>query len=172
MTKHDRNDFWMFGNQSRRGFMSGFRASRGMMEPAILSALQEKPMHGYELISALETKSQGIWRPSAGSIYPTLQLLEDKELLTSREQDGKKIYSLTKSGKQAASEAEVDLGDLFGDRSRQLHDFRQIHQDMSDIMHMMRTIYRKGSEAQKQALASQVVAFKQGLHDITQEDHL
>ena len=58
----------------------GHRARRGDVRTALLSLLADKPMHGYDLIRELEQRSGGAWRPSPGSIYPTLQLLEDEAL--------------------------------------------------------------------------------------------
>jgi DNA-binding PadR family transcriptional regulator len=57
------------------------------------------PAHGYEVIRRLEERSGGLWRPSAGSVYPTLQLLEEQGLLTSREDGGKRVYELTDEGR-------------------------------------------------------------------------
>jgi DNA-binding PadR family transcriptional regulator len=71
---------------------------------AILSLLAERPMHGYEMIQELETRSAGMWRPSAGSIYPTLQLLEDEGLIASESEGGKKLFSLTEAGREAAED--------------------------------------------------------------------
>jgi DNA-binding PadR family transcriptional regulator len=59
-------------------------------------------MHGYEMIQELEARTDGQWRPSAGSIYPTLQLLEDEGLVSSEEVDGKRVFSLTDAGRKAA----------------------------------------------------------------------
>jgi DNA-binding PadR family transcriptional regulator len=81
---------------------SGFRARRGVLAPTILRLLLEKPMHGYEIISTLEEKTHGLWRPSAGVVYPTLQLLEDQALVASQEQSGKRVYALTKTGRAQA----------------------------------------------------------------------
>jgi DNA-binding PadR family transcriptional regulator len=61
-------------------------------------------MHGYEMIQELEERTGGRWRPSAGSIYPTLQLLEDEGLVSAEEVDGKKVFSLTDSGREAVPE--------------------------------------------------------------------
>ena len=83
-------------------FPGGPRARRGDVRAAILTLLLEKPMHGYEMIRELEARSGGFWRPSAGSIYPTLQLLEDEGLLHSEEADGKRLYALTDAGRQEA----------------------------------------------------------------------
>jgi len=71
---------------------------------AILALLDDRPMHGYEIIQELEERTGGRWTPSAGSIYPTLQLLEDEGLITPEEVEGRKVFSLTESGKEAAPE--------------------------------------------------------------------
>jgi DNA-binding PadR family transcriptional regulator len=71
---------------------------------AILALLGERPMHGYEMIQQLEERTGGRWRPSAGSIYPTLQLLEDEGLVKGEEVEGKRVFSLTDSGTKAVEE--------------------------------------------------------------------
>src|SRR5919106_4340668 len=81
----------------------GHRARRGDVRTAILALLEERPMHGYEMIQQLEERSGGRWRPSAGSIYPTLQLLEDEGLVSGEEVDGKRVFSLTEAGTKAAT---------------------------------------------------------------------
>jgi DNA-binding PadR family transcriptional regulator len=78
------------------------RVRRGDVRSAILALLDDRPMHGYEMIQELEERTGGRWTPSAGSIYPTLQLLEDEGLVTPEEVDGRKVYSLTDAGKEAA----------------------------------------------------------------------
>src|SRR3954453_6347449 len=80
------------------------RVRRGDVRSAVLALLDDRPMHGYEIITELEERTGGRWRPSAGSIYPTLQLLEDEGLVTAEEVDGRKVYSLTDSGKEAVPE--------------------------------------------------------------------
>ena len=74
------------------------RRRRGDIRTAILAVLAEGPGHGYDIITRLEDKSGGAWRPSAGSVYPTLQQLEDEGLATSAESDGKRIYTITAAG--------------------------------------------------------------------------
>jgi DNA-binding PadR family transcriptional regulator len=78
---------------------------RGEIRPLILAALAIRPMHGYEVIQELEEQSGGRWRPSAGSVYPTLQQLADEGLVTSEEVDGRRTYTLTDAGRAAASAA-------------------------------------------------------------------
>jgi DNA-binding PadR family transcriptional regulator len=62
-------------------------------------------MHGYEMIQELESRTDGMWRPSPGSVYPTLQLLEDEGLVTAQESDGKRLFSLTDPGRAEAAKA-------------------------------------------------------------------
>lgn len=81
------------------GLYGMIQARRGDIGPLLLRALQERPMHGYEVIKHLEDKSQGMWRPSPGSVYPTLQMLEEQGLVVGREEGGKKVYALTEQGK-------------------------------------------------------------------------
>jgi DNA-binding PadR family transcriptional regulator len=80
------------------------RVRRGDVRSAILALLDDRSMHGYEMITELDERTGGRWRPSAGSIYPTLQLLEDEGLVTAEEVEGRKVYSLTDSGKEAVPE--------------------------------------------------------------------
>ncbi len=80
----------------------GFRARRGDLAPTILRLLLEKPMHGYEIITTLQEKTHGMWRPSAGAVYPTLQLLEEQELVAGKVQNDKRVYALTESGRKQA----------------------------------------------------------------------
>src|SRR3954463_4432982 len=81
------------------------RVRRGDVRSAILALLDDRPMHGYEMITELDERTGGRWRPSAGSIYPTLQLLEDEGLVTAEEGGGRKFYSLTDSGKEAVPDS-------------------------------------------------------------------
>ena len=77
---------------------------RGVFKYIILQYLKDKPHHGYEIIRALEERFHGLYSPSAGTIYPRLQRLEEHGLVTSTEQDGKKIYAITREGLRFLSE--------------------------------------------------------------------
>ncbi len=76
------------------------RAQRGDVKAAILSLVKEAPRHGYDIIVEIEQRSNGAWKPSPGSIYPTLQVLEDQGLLSGSDSDGKRIYSITDLGNE------------------------------------------------------------------------
>ena len=78
---------------------------RGDVRTAILALLAEQPMHGYQIIGQLGERSGGMWRPSAGSVYPTLQQLENEGLVKGEEKEGRKVYALTEDGKSAARRA-------------------------------------------------------------------
>ncbi|BBX99288.1 PadR family transcriptional regulator [Mycobacterium lacus] len=83
------------------------RGRRGDVRAAILALLTERPMHGYEIIQQIAERSNGIWRPSPGSVYPTLQLLDDEGLITASETDGnKRLFELTGDGRAAAEKIE------------------------------------------------------------------
>jgi DNA-binding PadR family transcriptional regulator len=82
----------------------GARARRGDVRAAVLRLLSESPMHGYQIIQELSARSGGAWSPSAGSVYPTLQLLADEGLIVSAETAGKKVFSLTDAGTAAVAE--------------------------------------------------------------------
>ena len=89
-----------------RGFRGGpffgppRRAGRGDIRAAILRLLGEEPMHGYQIIGELGRRSGGAWQPSPGSVYPTLQQLQDEGLVRSTETDGgKRVFELTDEGR-------------------------------------------------------------------------
>lgn len=82
----------------REMFGGGRRARRGNVRAAILSLLAEQPRNGYQLMQELEVRSQGTWRPSSGSVYPTLSQLEDEGLVETAVIAGNKAFKLTKQG--------------------------------------------------------------------------
>ncbi|MEV5027208.1 PadR family transcriptional regulator [Paenibacillus sp. LPE1-1-1.1] len=73
--------------------------SRGGVKFALLELLEKESMHGYQMMKALEDQSGGTYKPSAGSIYPTLQMLRDQGFVESSKQDGKKVFEITDEGR-------------------------------------------------------------------------
>ncbi len=111
----------------------GFRVfDRGDLKYMILKLLSKKPMHGYEVMRALEEESCGCYSASAGSVYPTLQMLEDQGHVSCEEKDGKKVYSITEEGR-AFLEENGDLVDDILDRISSFTDrfFRSEMRDLS-----------------------------------------
>jgi DNA-binding PadR family transcriptional regulator len=98
--RHGRRHTRNFG--AGHGF--GRRAGRGDIRAAILALLAEEPMHGYQIIQELTERTGGVWRPSPGSVYPTLQQLEDEELVReTASESGKRVYELTDTGREQAA---------------------------------------------------------------------
>lgn len=88
-----------------RGRPRGRGPRRGNVRAAVLALLTERPMHGYEMIQELDQRTGGVWRPSPGSVYPTLQMLEDEGLIVSADAGGRKAYTLTDTGREEAAQA-------------------------------------------------------------------
>ena len=115
-----------WGGPSERGPRRGGRGQRLNVRPALLALLLERPMHGYEMIQELDTRTGGIWRPSPGSVYPTLQLLEDEGLIEVEATGGRKRYTLTEAGRTEAEAAAQNppWGQFTDDTMSQVQEFR------------------------------------------------
>ena len=82
---------------------------KGDLKYVILDLLKDKSSHGYEIIRAMEDTFHGFYSPSAGSVYPTLQMINDMGYTSSSEHDGKKIYTISEEGKRFLSEHQEDI---------------------------------------------------------------
>src|ERR1700743_450824 len=103
------------GRGGRRG-APGRRGRRGDVRAAILVLLAERPMHGYEIIQEVAERSQDLWKPSPGSVYPTLPLLVDEGLMSGEKTEGsKKLFQLTDAGKEAAEKVATPPWDEIAD---------------------------------------------------------
>jgi DNA-binding PadR family transcriptional regulator len=89
------------GYWDRQAFGGGRgRRRRGDVRQAVLLMLAERPLNGYQLMQLIEARSRGRWRPSPGSVYPTLAALEDGGLIRATEHEGSKLYELTAAGRK------------------------------------------------------------------------
>jgi DNA-binding PadR family transcriptional regulator len=79
----------------------------------ILKLLREKPMHGYEVMKALEEHTRGCYKPSPGTVYPTLQWLEDEGLVVAKDVEGKKVYEISDAGRRFLDEHRGTVEDIF-----------------------------------------------------------
>jgi DNA-binding PadR family transcriptional regulator len=86
------------------GFSRGPKAGRGDVRAAILALLQEGPRNGYQIMSEIEERSGGAWRPSPGAVYPALQQLADEGLIEAEEASGRRSFSLTDAGRRYIEE--------------------------------------------------------------------
>jgi len=87
----------------------GPKARRGDVRAAILAVLAEQPMNGYQLIQEIAERSGGVWKPSPGSIYPTLQQLEDEGLVTADAEVGRRTFTLTDEGRAYVAEHQDEV---------------------------------------------------------------
>jgi DNA-binding PadR family transcriptional regulator len=83
---------------------------RGDVRAAVLALLAEEPRHGYAIMSEITQRSDGLWRPSPGSVYPVLQQLQDEGLVSVEESDGRRVFSLTETGRAYVEEHRERIG--------------------------------------------------------------
>jgi DNA-binding PadR family transcriptional regulator len=86
------------------GSPRGPKAGRGDVRAAILALLREGPRNGYQIMSEIEERSDGAWRPSPGAVYPALQQLADEGLIEGEESGGRRTFSLTDAGRRHVEE--------------------------------------------------------------------
>ena len=150
----DGDSDWPFGRRGRRGW-GGFGGlgqserffGRGDLKYVILELLKDQPRHGYDIIRALEDRMRGYYRPSPGSVYPTLQMLEDLGYVTSTQHEGKKVYTITAEGLRYLEEQRSTVDDI---RSRISAGWDAAQRpEVSDLMHevqqLARALFRQGT---------------------------
>jgi DNA-binding PadR family transcriptional regulator len=147
------------------------RMRRGDIRTALLVALGDGPAHGYELISRLEQKSGGTWRPSPGSVYPTLQLFEDEGLVKAEERDGKRVFALTDAGRAEAAKRVEEHGatpwdaDPEGDTPN-----RALRKAAGQLFAAAKQVVQTGDAAQIDRAVVAVKAASKELYQILSED--
>lgn len=142
------------------------QSKRGLIREAVLTLLAEQPMHGYQLITELGERTGGRWRPSAGSIYPTLQQLEDESLVTAQEQDGRRVFALTDTGRTAAAALDsVRPWTRRGDDARD--DIRSLAHELGIAAVQ---VMRVGSPAANDAARTVLTDARRSLYRILAED--
>jgi DNA-binding PadR family transcriptional regulator len=155
------------GHWHGRGHGRG-RGRRGDVRAAVLALLAERPMHGYEMIQELDSRTGGIWRPSPGSIYPTLQLLEDEGLIVSEESGGRRRFTLTEEGQAEAARAAENAPwqEYADDTVSQAKDFRDA---AFGIMNALRQVGFAGTEEQRRRALDVLNETKRKLYAILAE---
>src|SRR4051794_12220567 len=125
----------------------GDRARRGDVRAAILLALEDAPMHGYQLIQEIDERSGGVWHPSPGAIYPALALLEDEGLVTITVDGGRKMARLTDEGRAHLDDNRETLGDPFSVQGPN-PTLREIGDLMRDLMIASKVLTRSATDDQ------------------------
>jgi DNA-binding PadR family transcriptional regulator len=135
MVRQQDNKRALFGPEFGRGRQ---RFLRGHLNHIVLEIIKEKPRHGYDVIKGIEEKFHGLYSPSAGSVYPILQALEDHGFLTSSQDSGKKVYSITVDGEQELKENKDKFSEMRERLRKHLGDlggYRDLMGEMGQTMH-------------------------------------
>ncbi|MBV8931992.1 MAG: PadR family transcriptional regulator [Kutzneria sp.] len=159
----------MAGFLGRGGRRGGRRQRRGNVRAAVLALLAERPMHGYEMIQELAQRTHGLWKPSPGSVYPTLQLLTDEGLITAAEQGGKRLFTLTESGNaEVANQASsTPWAEVAGDVDQ---DAMQLHTALSQLFMAVDQISQAGTEEQKTKAVKAINDAKRRIYELLAQD--
>ncbi|WP_242891382.1 PadR family transcriptional regulator [Actinomadura litoris] len=146
----------------------GRRTRRGNVRAALLALLAERAMHGYEMIQELDNRTGGVWRPSPGSVYPTLQMLEDEGLVSSEEQGGKRLFALTEAGRQEASAQTVAPWDEVTEAAGE--NVMRGREAIGQLLGALQQVMSVGSEAQKERALDVVNDARRRLYGILADD--
>ena len=171
---HHRHRHHGFGPGPFGGFGSGGgprgrgrKARRGDIRTAALLLLNEEPRNGYEIMQEVEERSDGVWRPSPGSVYPALAQLEDEGLIRSQELDGRKLFALTDEGRAYVKERGEDKSppweQMSGDVSNQAHELGKL---MREVASAFVQVMKTGSEAQMGEARKILAAARKDLYRI------
>ncbi len=148
----------MFNSQHDHGFPFGMgfgrgrgfgreRLMRGHLNMIILELIKERPRHGYDVIKAIEEKFHGLYSPSAGSVYPILQELEDQDFVTSSAESGKKIYSISKQGERELKANQDKFADMRDHLRHRFGDMGRYSELMREMGYMTQFVFGKLRES-------------------------
>ncbi|WP_320065272.1 PadR family transcriptional regulator [Micromonospora sp. RTGN7] len=159
------------GGGGRGGHRGRGRGRRPNVRAAVLALLKERPMHGYEMIQEIDSRTGGAWRPSPGSIYPTLQLLEDEGVVVAATQEaggGRKRFTVTEAGHaEADSAAQAPPWSEFAeDTVNSWHDIRDAG---NQAMQALRQVMMTGTDDQRERAAQVLAETRRKLYAILAE---
>jgi DNA-binding PadR family transcriptional regulator len=152
------------------GFGGGFgprgprRASKGDIRSVILSLLAEGPSNGYGLIKAIAEKTGGAWRPSPGSVYPTLQQLVDEDLIVSTGEGRKTEFELTDAGKAYVAEHEDDFAKAWDATPGQSESGGQFVESVGKLMGVVHQFRHSATDAQRAAAIEKLDETRRALY--------
>ncbi|WP_431993132.1 PadR family transcriptional regulator [Streptomyces albogriseolus] len=146
------------------------RARRGDVRASILALLKDRPMHGYEMIQEIAERSGGAWKPSPGSVYPTLQLLEDEGLIVSESEGGKKLFSLTEAGRTAAEDGPEAPWEE-ASRGVDWEALSEIRQAGFGLMEAFGQVWKTGSKEQREKALGVINEARKKLYLILADEH-
>ena len=148
----------------------GRRAGRGDMRAAILTLLAEEPMHGYQIIQVISERSGGNWTPSPGSVYPTLQQLEDEGLIEpAASESGRRVFALTDAGRQAqtADTTPAPWEEAVVEADNDLVELRDLVQQ---VVAATRQVAQAGTQTQIKGAQDVLRTARKGIYRLLAED--
>lgn len=162
---------WQAFDQLRSGFDKrvGTRMGRGDVRSAVLALLNEQPMHGYQIIREIEERTAGRWKPSAGSVYPTLQLLADEGVVTTETAADRKIYSLTEAGREEAAAASASAPWAAAETHDTNH-FGALPKAGIELAQAVAQVARSGSAAQQEKAIEALDNARRTMYSILAKD--
>lgn len=126
-------------------------------------------MHGYELIQTIEERSGGVWRPSPGSIYPTLQLLADEGLVSAEETAGRRLFSLTDAGREEAAK-HTDGSPFTQERDETFEVAHQFREELGQLGMAVWQVAQVGTEAQRTEILGVLAEARRRAYQLLAED--
>ncbi|MEU2611550.1 PadR family transcriptional regulator [Micromonospora sp. NPDC007271] len=158
------------GHGRGRGGRGRGRGRRPNVRGAVLALLTERPMHGYEMIQEIDSRTGGAWRPSPGSIYPTLQLLEDEGVIVAAADSdgGRKRFALTEQGRdEATAAAQTPPWAEFAETT--VNSWHDIRDAGAQAMHALRQVMLTGTDDQRERAAQVLDETRRKLYAILAE---
>lgn len=140
------------------------RASRGDIRSALLSVLADGPANGYTLIKAILEKTDGLWRPSPGSVYPTLQQLVDEELVQPTGDGRGTEYALTDAGREYVAEHQAELDAAWDATPGRSETELSLFGSVGKLMGVIQQFRHGASEAQRIAATEKIDELRRALY--------
>ncbi len=146
--------------QAGAGATKGAKVRRGDVRAAILDVLAAEPMNGYQVIQQIAQRSNGVWKPSPGSVYPTIQQLEDEGLVEGAAQEGRRLLRLTEAGERYVEEHPDELAATwrpFDDDDRDAGSTPDLKPVAGQVMAAVWQVMTSGTQQQR-AEAAEILA--------------
>lgn len=149
------------------------RVRRGDVRAAVLDVLAAEPMNGYQVIQQIGERSRGAWRPSPGSVYPTIAQLEDEGLVTSAATSGPRVLELTEAGQRYCAEHLEELAAVwaaFGDSSEETPDYAALKPELGRVMSAVWQIITQGTDQQRRDAIGVLTETRRNLYRLLAEE--
>jgi DNA-binding PadR family transcriptional regulator len=154
----------LFGMAAQHEQSRGPRARRGDVRMAILAVLAEGPLNGYQVIQEISERTDGGWRPSPGSVYPTLQQLVDEELIASNGDGRRTEYELTDAGKAYVTENAESMKAAWDATPGRSESVAAFHESIAKLMGVVQQVRFAATDAQRTAAAEKLDEARRALY--------